>query len=147
MNATTSTTSTSAHVAVPVSTGGSAGSAAAAAPVLSLPGSGRFLTQVPATDGGAQTPQPATLPETQRAPRVRDAELTVPLDQFAKRGGPDASVKTATGVVYVHAVFQMDPTTKEMSVSIVDEAGRLVRMIPPDSVARMIAAMATYRGR
>jgi hypothetical protein len=71
----------------------------------------------------------------------------VVLDAFAKRGGPDVAVKTDAGIVAVHAVFQMDPTTNEMQVSIVDDAGRLIRMIPPDSVARMIAAMATYRGR
>jgi uncharacterized FlaG/YvyC family protein len=34
-----------------------------------------------------------------------------------------------------------------MSVSVVDEAGHLIRLIPPDSVAKMIAAMAAYRGR
>lgn len=71
----------------------------------------------------------------------------VQLDAFGKRGGPDVSVKTDGGLMRAHAVFQMDPTTNEMTVSIVDEGGRLIRMIPPDSVARMIAAMAQYRGR
>jgi redox-sensitive bicupin YhaK (pirin superfamily) len=73
--------------------------------------------------------------------------VTIPLDQFAKQSGPDASVQTAGGVVSVHAVFQLDAKTRELSVAIVNEDGQLVRMIPPDSVARMIAAMATYRGR
>ena len=73
--------------------------------------------------------------------------MTVPLDAFAKRAGPDVAVSADAGMIRVHAVFQMDPSTKEMSVSVVDEAGRLVRMIPPDSVAKMIAAMAAYRGR
>jgi len=77
----------------------------------------------------------------------QDGSVTVPLDAFAKRAGPDVAVSADSGLVRVHAVFQMDPSTKEMSVSVVDEAGRLVRMIPPDSVAKMIAAMAAYRGR
>jgi hypothetical protein len=34
-----------------------------------------------------------------------------------------------------------------MTISLVDEGGRLVRMIPADSVSKMIAAMAAYRGR
>jgi hypothetical protein len=77
----------------------------------------------------------------------RDGSATVPLDAFAKRAGPDVTVSADDGLVRVHAVFQVDPDTNEMSVSVVDEAGRLVRMIPPDSVAKMIAAMAAYRGR
>jgi hypothetical protein len=32
-------------------------------------------------------------------------------------------------------------------VAIVNEDGQLVRLIPPESVARMITAMAAYRGR
>ena len=56
-------------------------------------------------------------------------------------------MQTATGVVSVHAVFQLDARTRELSVAIVNEDGQLVRMIPPESVSRMIAAMATYRGR
>jgi hypothetical protein len=77
----------------------------------------------------------------------RPNSMLVPLDQFSKQSGPDASVKTATGDVSVHAVFQLDAKTRELSVAIVNEDGQLVRLIPPESVARMIAAMATYRGR
>jgi uncharacterized FlaG/YvyC family protein len=78
---------------------------------------------------------------------ARPGSVTVPLDQFAKQSGPDAAVQTAAGVVSVHAVFQLDAKTRELSVAIVSEDGQLIRMIPPESVARMIAAMATYRGR
>jgi hypothetical protein len=78
---------------------------------------------------------------------ARNASVTVPLDDFAKQSGPDAAVQTAGGVVSVHAVFQLDAKTRELSVAIVSEDGQLIRMIPPKSVARMIAAMATYRGR
>jgi len=77
----------------------------------------------------------------------RQNTVTIPLDQFAKQSGPDASVQTASGVVSLHAVFQLDAKTRELSVAIVNEDGQLVRMIPPESVARMIAAMAMYRGR
>ena len=73
--------------------------------------------------------------------------LNVQLDAFARRSGPDVAIDTVAGLVRVHAVFQLDPTTREMTVSVVDETGKLVRMIPSDSVAQMIAAMAAYRGR
>ncbi len=111
------------------------GSAATATPVIPLPGSGAGAAT------GAATPTPALLGTK------HDTAVTVPLDAFAKRAGPDAQVKTDQGPVSLHAVFQQDPVTKEMTVSLVDEAGRLIRMIPPDSVAKMIAAMAAYRGR
>jgi hypothetical protein len=78
---------------------------------------------------------------------VRQGSVAVSLDNFAKRSGPDASIQTAAGVVSVHAVFQLDAKTRELSVMIVGEDGQLIRMIPPESVARMIAAMAAYRGR
>lgn len=120
---------------VPVSgaTGGSTASNTTAQP---LPGSGA---------GMAPTAELSLL-GVGRTSRQGDA-LTVQLDAFAKRAGPDVAVGTDGGMIRVHAVFQMDPATKEMSVSVVDESGRLVRMIPPDSVAKMIAAMAAYRGR
>jgi hypothetical protein len=73
--------------------------------------------------------------------------VVVPLDQFAKQGGPDATVQTADGPVNVHVVFQLDSKTHQVSVAIVSQDGQLIRMIPPESVSRMIAAMATYRGR
>jgi hypothetical protein len=105
---------------------------------------------------------PAAASAGSRAPRAPDLHVlgsggtagpaevktvTVPLDAFAKQGGPDAAVQTANGVVSVHAVFQLDDKTHELTVAIVDQNGQLIRMIPPHSVARMIAAMAMYRGR
>lgn len=138
MNATTTTPVASAGTPAPtVPVGGPvAGSAAPARAPLPLPGAGAGAG---ATDG-------LRLPGVPRTDRP-DGAVTVPLDAFAKRAGPDVAVSADAGLVRVHAVFQMDPSTKEMSVSVVDEAGRLVRMIPPDSVAKMIAAMAAYRGR
>ena len=73
--------------------------------------------------------------------------VVIPLDDFAKQGGPDVSVKTESGVVSAHAVFQMDARTRELTVAVVDQDGNLIRMIPAESVARMITAMAAYRGR
>lgn len=78
---------------------------------------------------------------------AKAGSLAIPLDQFAKQSGPDAAVQTASGVMSVHAVFQLDAKTRELTVAIVNEDGQLVRMIPPESVSRMITAMATYRGR
>jgi hypothetical protein len=133
MNATTpSPVATASPQPTPVPVAGSAGTAVSL-PNLQLPGSGA---------GAAGVEQMSTI----AGPR-RDSHVTVPLDAFARRGGPDVAVKTDDGLVRAHAVFSIDPTTHEMSVSVVDEAGRLIRMIPPDSVAKMIAAMATYRGR
>jgi hypothetical protein len=137
MNATTATTLAPAGTqgqAVPI--GGPASGSATATQALPLAGSG----------AGTVPTAELRLPGTAWTDRPGGA-VTVPLDAFAKRAGPDVAVATDAGPVRVHAVFQMDPTTKEMSVSVVDEAGRLIRMIPPDSVAKMIAAMAAYRGR
>jgi uncharacterized FlaG/YvyC family protein len=41
----------------------------------------------------------------------------------------------------------MDERTRELTVAVVDQDGNLIRMIPAESVARMITAMAAYRGR
>jgi hypothetical protein len=60
---------------------------------------------------------------------------------------PDAEILIGEGLVRVHAMFQVDPATKEVHVSVVDDRGRLIRMIPPDSVAQMLAAMASYANR
>ena len=69
------------------------------------------------------------------------------LDAFAKAAGPDVAIGKPPGLVRVHAVFQVDPVTSRMTVSVVDEQGNLVRLIPPDSVAEMLAAMAAYPRR
>ena len=141
MNASTATPLATPSAPLPVAGAGAAPAASIPAS-LPLPGSGGAASDA---TGAASA---ADLPLIGVARPHRDGRsLTVPLDAFAKRAGPDAAVSTDAGVVRVHAVFQMDPTTKEMTVSVVDESGRLVRMIPPESVAQMIAAMAAYRGR
>jgi hypothetical protein len=60
---------------------------------------------------------------------------------------PDVEIAVNDAMVRVFAVFQVDPETNEMHVSVVDDAGRLVRLIPPDSVAQMINEMAAYARR
>lgn len=136
-----------------VSTYGSSSPVPAPSP-MPLPGAGSTLKET-AAPGGTHAPEPAQVRadgEARAAAAAHQApaqaKVVVPLDTFGKQGGPDAAVETGGGgMVQVHAVFQMDPTTRELTVSVVDADGRLIRMIPPDSVARMLAAMATYRGR
>jgi hypothetical protein len=60
---------------------------------------------------------------------------------------PDVEIAVNDAMLRVFAVFQVDPETNEMHVSVVDESGRLVRLIPPDSVAQMINEMAAYSRR
>jgi hypothetical protein len=138
MNGTTATTVVTTSTPAPTFpvAGASAGAATGTQPPLPLPGAG----------GGMAPTADLHLLGVERT-GGQDGAVTVPLDAFSKRAGPDVAVTADAGPVRVHAVFQVDPSTREMSVSVVDEAGRLVRMIPPDSVAKMIAAMAAYRGR
>ena len=58
-----------------------------------------------------------------------DTAVSFPLDQFAKQNGADAAVQTAGGVVNVHAVFQMDAQTRELTVAIVSEPARGPRIM------------------
>jgi hypothetical protein len=80
------------------------------------------------------------------APLPRVAGQTAP-DGFGRSAGPDAEIAFETPTVRAYAHFQVDPETKEMKVSVVDESGKLIRLIPADSVRQMIAAMAAYHGR
>jgi len=92
------------------------------------------LAPVTGTGGPAR---PGTTPGR---PAVVDPELR-------SDEAPDAEIAIGDTLVRVHAMFQVDPTTKEVHVSVVDDRGRLIRMIPPDSVAQMLAAMASYANR
>jgi hypothetical protein len=77
---------------------------------------------------------PSTLPEVLGRPQ---------LDAFAKRAGPDVAYRSQE----TYAVFRMDPQTHATQVAIFDGDGRLLRLIPPSSVAQMVAAMTSYRRR
>ncbi|MBA3876286.1 MAG: hypothetical protein C0498_05005 [Anaerolinea sp.] len=65
-------------------------------------------------------------------------------DAFLKQAGPDVRVNGPAGPLALFAVFTVDPETDEVQVAVFDERG-LVRLIPPDSVSEMIAAMRAYR--
>ncbi len=66
-------------------------------------------------------------------------------DRFARRAGPDVSYKSSAGVTEVYAVFSVDPESRELRVAVVDHDGRVLRMIPPGSIAQMMEQMARYR--
>ncbi len=69
------------------------------------------------------------------------------IDGFARAAGPDAEVGGELGFVRVYVIFSFESSTNEVRVRIVDETGHLIRTIPPESVAEMIATMQTYAGR
>lgn len=79
-----------------------------------------------------------TLPISGARPGNRDA--------FARAAGPDVRIDGPDGPVSVYAVFSVDAETHEVRVAVVDELGRLVRMIPAKSVADMLRTMASYAG-
>jgi hypothetical protein len=60
---------------------------------------------------------------------------------------PDVEIAIADTMVRVHALFHVDPKTNTVHVSVVDEHGKVVRLIPPESVSEMLAAMAAYPTR
>jgi hypothetical protein len=66
-------------------------------------------------------------------------------DRFAKRAGPDVSYKGPEGMTEAYAVFQIDPESKRLQVTVVDGRGQVVRVIPPRSVSQMIESMSRYR--
>lgn len=68
-------------------------------------------------------------------------------DEFSQRAGPDVRVDGPDGPVGMFAVFSVDPETDEVRVAVVDEQGRLVRVIPADSVSEMMATMHSYLAR
>jgi hypothetical protein len=82
---------------------------------------------------------PAAVPKLSAAP-------TAPAkDEFAKQAGPDVSFKGPDGLTEAYAVFQIDPTSKQLQVMVVDSEGRILRAIPPRSVNQMIETMGRYR--
>jgi hypothetical protein len=86
----------------------------------------------------------ATAVATIVAPGPRGRPGDSRLDEFARHAGPDVAISSGARAVKVYAIFAVDPDTNRVLVRVVDEAGRLIRMIPPKSVKEMIAAMNRY---
>ena len=82
---------------------------------------------------------PARSRTTSATTSVAWPNVVVPADAQA-----DAEIRIDDRMVRVHALFQVDPRTQEIHVSVVDDEGHLIRLIPPDSVAQMLRAMAAY---
>jgi len=68
-------------------------------------------------------------------------------DEFSQQAGPDVRVDSPSGPVAMFAVFTVDPETDEVRVAVIDEQGRLVRLIPADSVSEMVSTMRSYQAR
>jgi len=82
---------------------------------------------------------PAAIP--QLAPTLVGAQK----DRFAKQAGPDVSFKGPDGLTEAYAVFQIDPESKRLQVTVVDAQGQILRVIPPRSVTQMMESMGRYR--
>jgi hypothetical protein len=70
---------------------------------------------------------------------------TAQKDRFASQAGPDVSYKGPGGTTEAYAVFQIDPASRKLSVTVVDEHGQVIRTIPPQSVSQMMESMGRYR--
>ena len=62
-------------------------------------------------------------------------------DLFNQEAGPDVSMGLGR---QAYVAFEVDPQTHQLRVSILDGSGRLVRMVPAESVSQMLSAMARY---
>ena len=66
-------------------------------------------------------------------------------DRFSSQAGPDVTYKGPDGPTEAYAVFQVDPTSKQLQVIVVDSQGKVLRAMPPRSVAQMMETMNRYR--
>ena len=66
-------------------------------------------------------------------------------DRFARKAGPDVSFKGPDGMTEAYAVFQIDPESKQLLVTVVDGQGQVLRVIPPRTVSQMMESMGRYR--
>jgi hypothetical protein len=66
-------------------------------------------------------------------------------DRFAKQAGADVSFKGPDGLTEAYAVFQIDPESKQLRVTVVDGNGQVLRVIPPKSISDMMESMGRYR--
>jgi FlaG protein len=90
---------------------------------------------------------PATLPAVVSPARPMRIPGARHGDDFAREAGPDVKVDTPAGPQSLSAVFSVDPETDRVRVAVVDQEGRVVRLIPADSVHEMVTSMNAYRGR
>src|SRR5512140_690283 len=92
---------------------------------------------------------PTALIATGSAPGAISQYATQPVvgprDRFSKQAGPDVTFKGPNGPTEAYAVFQVDPTSNQLQVIVVDAEGRVLRAIPPRSVAQMMDSMNRYR--
>jgi hypothetical protein len=93
---------------------------------------------------------PAALVTTGSAPaavsQVAPSPTAATQDRFAKRAGPDVSFKGPNGLTEAYAVFQIDPESKQLLVTVVDGQGQILRVVPPRTVSQMMQQMGRYRG-
>ena len=78
-------------------------------------------------------------------PQLAPALVGSQKDRFAKQAGPDVSFKGPDGLTEAYAVFQIDPESKQIQVTVVDSEGQIIRVIPPHSVTQMMESMGRYR--
>jgi hypothetical protein len=60
------------------------------------------------------------------------------------RTTPSAEGSSSYGLSRYYAVFDVDPLTREVSLTVVDESGQVLRTIPPSTVAEMLASLRRY---
>jgi len=78
-------------------------------------------------------------------PALSAPAVTAQKDRFSDQAGPDVSFKGPNGPTEAYAVFQVDPASGQLQVMIVDAQGKILRAIPPRSVAQMMDTMNRYR--
>ena len=78
-------------------------------------------------------------------PQLAPGSVAPQRDRFAKQAGPDVSFKGPDGLTEAYAVFQIDPESKQLQVTVVDSQGQILRVIPPRSVSQMMESMGRYR--
>jgi hypothetical protein len=57
---------------------------------------------------------------------------------------PSAERSSSYGLSRYYAVFDLDPLTHEVSLTVVDESGQVLRTIPPSTVSEMLASLRRY---
>jgi hypothetical protein len=98
-----------------------------------------------ATNDLLQTALVATGTAPAAIPQLAPNPVGSQRDRFAKQAGPDVSFKGPDGLTEAYAVFQIDPESKQLLVTVVDGRGQVLRVIPPRTVSQMMESMGRYR--